>query len=420
MKKYLFLIEIIGAVLLAFVFGKFFPQALNFYKLLGSWFINSISLVIVPLIFSTVLLSIVKTLHTRALGPILAKTFIYFFAITTLIIFAFLSLPYLLKFGQPLSHSAGTSAVNGLATSINIWDFLSSIIPSNIFLAFTSNALLPIIFVAIVFGLGLKNVASQPLKTITDFFEAIKVSLEKVILVIIKFSPLGIFGILASNMSAINLGTLSSLLLYLAGLYLAYLVLAVVVFPIVSSIFKVGYRATWLQIKDLFAIAFLSGSSSAVLPNLLERLKQSEENQADQATTDLVLPLGYVFNLQGAAVYLSVTIAFLSNSYGIHLSFATLLTYTLFLTLVSKTIATIPSGAVVVLIAISGQLGLPKAGVALIFVVDFFANAGRSALNVWGNALAVKIIEKIGVKQHEKSLYSTRELGVDTTSGKIS
>ncbi|USR87932.1 dicarboxylate/amino acid:cation symporter [Lactiplantibacillus pentosus] len=163
-----------------------------------------------------------------------------------------------------------------------------------------------------------------------------------------------------------------------------------IVFPIIASIYRVPYLATLREIRDLFTLAFFTGSSSVVLPKLLERLKA---NGASQTVTDFVIPLGYTFNLEGATVYLSLAVAFVANSYNLSLSLTTLATIVLLLTFISKTIATVTSGAIVVLLATATQLGLPKEGVALIFAVDFFANAGRTALNVLGNAIAAKAIE---------------------------
>lgn len=108
----------------------------------------------------------------------------------------------------------------------------------------------------------------------------------------------------------------------------------------------------------------------------------------------MVVPLGYTFNLEGAAVYFSVATIFIAHAYGIAFSVSGLFFTVLLLTLIGKTAATVPSGAIVVLLAAAPQLGLPVEGVALIFAVDFFVNAGRTALNVLGQVLAVSVIEK--------------------------
>ena len=121
---------------------------------------------------------------------------------------------------------------------------------------------------------------------------------------------------------------------------------------------------------------------------------QKKQSHKHEHVTDLVVPLGYTFNLEGAAVYFSVATVFIAHAYGIAFSVSGLFLTVLILTLIGKTAATVPSGAIVVLLAAAPQLGLPVEGVALIFAVDFFVNAGRTALNVLGQVLAVSVIEK--------------------------
>jgi len=178
---------------------------------------------------------------------------------------------------------------------------------------------------------------------------------------------------------------------FVAGTYLAYAVLALVIFPLIALAFRVPYLTSLQRIWSLLTLAFVSGSSSVVLPPLLKDLKQQGY---DEHVIDLVVPLGYTFNLEGAAVYFSVATVFIAHAYGIAFSVSGLFLTVLILTLIGKTAATVPSGAIVVLLAAAPQLGLPVEGVALIFAVDFFVNAGRTALNVLGQVLAVSVIEK--------------------------
>ena len=188
---------------------------------------------------------------------------------------------------------------------------------------------------------------------------------------------------------------------------MAYAVLILVVFPLIASIFKVPYLTAFRENWSLLTLAFISGSSSVVLPSLLKDLKKQGH---DESTIDLVVPLGYTFNLEGAAVYFSVATIFIAHAYGIQLSLSSLLFTVLLLTLIGKTAATVPSGAIVVLLAAAPQLGLPVEGVALIFAVDFFVNAGRTMINVLGQILTVSVIEKTECysleedKQHQLSV----------------
>ncbi|MEE6667804.1 dicarboxylate/amino acid:cation symporter [Pediococcus acidilactici] len=382
--------QLLIALVLAIIFGKFVSVADSFYNFLGTTFINAITMVILPLIFPVVIVAVVKIFNQKSFGRILAKTFIYFFVVTTAIIAIFLLASYYLKFGSGTHATANASSLKGIGTSVNLWTFLTSIVPANVVKAFSTNNLLSVIFFAIAIGLGLGAYGPDKSEPLLHLFDIWINALYKVTDFIIKLSPIGIFGIIAHDVSTVGINELLSLVKFIIGLYIGYALLLLVVFPLISRFYKISYINTLRETKDLFTLAFFTGSSSVVLPKLLEKLKQ---NGTSQVATDFVVPLGYTFNLEGATVYLSLAVAFIANSYNLSLSLATLISIALLLTFISKTIATVPSGAIVVLLATASQLGLPKEGVALIFAVDFFANAGRTALNVLGNAIAAKAID---------------------------
>lgn len=382
--------QLLIALVLAIIFGKFVSVADSFYNFLGTTFINAITMVILPLIFPVVIVAVVKIFNQKSFGRILAKTFIYFFVVTTTIIAIFLLTAYYLKFGSGTHATANASSLKGIGTSVNLWTFLTSIVPANVVKAFSTNNLLSVIFFAIAIGLGLGAYGPEKSEPLLHLFDIWINALYKVTDFIIKLSPIGIFGIIAHDVSTVGINELLSLVKFIIGLYIGYVLLLLVVFPLIARFYKISYINTLRETKDLFTLAFFTGSSSVVLPKLLERLKQ---NGTSQVATDFVVPLGYTFNLEGATVYLSLAVAFIANSYDLSLSLATLISIVLLLTFISKTIATVPSGAIVVLLATASQLGLPKEGVALIFAVDFFANAGRTALNVLGNAIAAKAID---------------------------
>lgn len=382
--------QLLIALVLAIIFGKFVSVADSFYNFLGTTFINAITMVILPLIFPVVIVAVVKIFNQKSFGQILAKTFIYFFIVTTAIIAIFLLAAYYLKFGSGTHVTANASSLKGIGTSVNLWTFLTSIVPANVVKAFSTNNLLSVIFFAIVIGLGLGAYGPDKSEPLLHLFDIWINALYKVTDFIIKLSPIGIFGIIAHDVSSVGINELLSLVKFIIGLYIGYVLLLLVVFPLIARFYKISYINTLRETRDLFTLAFFTGSSSVVLPKLLERLKQ---NGTSQVATDFVVPLGYTFNLEGATVYLSLAVAFIANSYNLSLSLATLISIVLLLTFISKTIATVPSGAIVVLLATASQLGLPKEGVALIFAVDFFANADRTALNVLGNAIAVKAID---------------------------
>lgn len=394
--RYLHRIPFAGQMVLALgltlLSGKFLPGGDPLYALLGKLFLNAISMTISPLIFSVVIVAVVNIYRQAAFGTIMMKTFIYFFAVTTLIIAIFLLGGYYLHFGQGLSLLGGQAAsLSQLQDSINLWDFVGNIIPANLFQAFNDNQILSVLFVAIALGIAIGQYGPERAEPLMDIFNIISVVFFKLTDLIITLSPLGVYGIVAHNVKLIGLDSLGMLAQYVLGLYIAYLILAFVIFPIITAVFRINGLTLVRAIKDLLLLAFVTGSSNVVLSKLLERFKKMHTSEQ---ISDFVLPLGYTFNLDGAAVYLSITVAFMLNAYDLSLTIGTLFSLIIMLTLISKTIATVPSGAFIVLLAVSSQLGIPKEGLAFLFAIDLIPNAGRTALNVLGNAIAGQVLNQ--------------------------
>ena len=321
----------------------------------------------------------------------MTKSLLYFFGVTTVITLIFVFAAYYLGFGQGVNIGQTGGNIDGIAKSIQLNEFFLSFIPANIVKSLSEGALLPIIVFAIFLGYGLGSLKEDKSQKFIDLLQIWIEAIYKIVGVIIKLSPIGIFGFIAKDVATTGVDKLIGLGQFVAGTYLAYVVLALVIFPLIALVFGVPYLTSIRQNWSLLTLAFVSGSSSVVLPPLLKDLKKQGH---DEHVIDLVVPLGYTFNLEGAAVYFSVATIFIAHAYGIAFSISGLFFTILLLTLVGKTAATVPSGAIVVLLAAAPQLGLPVEGVALIFAVDFFVNAGRTALNVLGQALAVSVIEK--------------------------
>ena len=334
-------LQLLLALILGVIFAVIWPQFADSYQFLGQAFIKLVNMVIIPLIFPIIVVAVASVIGKKSFGKILTKTLLYFFAVTTVITLLFVFSSYYLGFGQGVNIGQTGGNIDGIANNVQLSEFLLGFIPSNIVKSISEGSLLPIIVFAIFLGYGID-----------------------------KLVGLGQFVI---------------------GTYLAYGVLILVIFPLIASIFKVPYLTAFRENWSLLTLAFISGSSSVVLPSLLKDLKKQGH---DENTIDLVIPLGYTFNLEGAAVYFSVATIFIAHAYGIQFSLSSLLFTVLLLTLIGKTAATVPSGAIVVLLAAAPQLGLPVEGVALIFAVDFFVNAGRTMINVLGQILTVSVIEK--------------------------
>ena len=400
-------IQLLIALVLGVLVALVCPQFASFYQFLGQAFISLINMVIIPLVFPTVVVAVAGVIGKKSFGKLLSKTLLYFFVVTTAITFIFVFASYYLGFGQGVNIGQSGGNIEGIAKSIHLDEFLLGFIPSNIVKSLSEGALLPIIVFAIFLGYGVGSLKDEKTQKVIEFFQIWIDAIYKIVGVIVKLSPIGIFGFIAKDVATTGLNKLVGLGQFVAGTYLAYAVLALVVFPLIAFAFRVPYLITFRQIWSLLTLAFVSGSSSVVLPPLLKDLKKQGH---DEHVIDLVVPLGYTFNLEGAAVYFSVATVFIAHAYGITFSLSGLIFTVLLLTLIGKTAATVPSGAIVVLLAAAPQLGLPVEGVALIFAVDFFVNAGRTMLNVLGQVIAVSVIEK--TEGHVLEVNQASELAV--------
>ena len=384
-------LQLLLALILGVIVAIIWPQFSGFYQFLGQAFIKLVNMVIIPLIFPIIVVAVASVIGKKSFGKILTKTLLYFFAVTTAITLLFVFSSYYLGFGQGVNIGQTGGNIDGIANNVQLSEFLLGFIPSNIVKSISEGSLLPIIVFAIFLGYGIGSLKSDKTKKILEGFQIWIEAIYKIVTVIVKLSPIGIFGFIAKDVASTGIDKLVGLGQFVIGTYLAYGVLILVIFPLIASIFKVPYLTAFRENWSLLTLAFISGSSSVVLPSLLKDLKKQGH---DENTIDLVIPLGYTFNLEGAAVYFSVATIFIAHAYGIQFSLSSLLFTVLLLTLIGKTAATVPSGAIVVLLAAAPQLGLPVEGVALIFAVDFFVNAGRTMINVLGQILTVSVIEK--------------------------
>lgn len=384
-------LQLLLALILGVIVAIIWPQFSGFYQFLGQAFIKLVNMVIIPLIFPIIVVAVASVIGKKSFGKLLTKTLLYFFAVTTAITLLFVFSSYYLGFGQGVNIGQTGGNIDGIANNVQLSEFLLGFIPSNIVKSISEGSLLPIIVFAIFLGYGIGSLKSDKTQKILEGFQIWIEAIYKIVAVIVKLSPIGIFGFIAKDVASTGIDKLVGLGQFVIGTYLAYAVLILVVFPLIASLFKVPYLTAFRENWSLLTLAFISGSSSVVLPSLLKDLKKQGH---DESTIDLVVPLGYTFNLEGAAVYFSVATIFIAHAYGIQLSLSSLFFTVLLLTLIGKTAATVPSGAIVVLLAAAPQLGLPVEGVALIFAVDFFVNAGRTMINVLGQILTVSVIEK--------------------------
>ncbi|MFW1735310.1 glutamate/aspartate:proton symporter GltP [Acinetobacter sp. ULE_I001] len=400
--------QIVIALFLGILVGAFLHNApeirgdiiANFLQPLGKIFINLIKMIVIPLVLSMLILGIANAGDSKSVGKLGFKTIVYFEIITTVAIIVGLVAANVFQPGAGIDMSTLTTSdisqykettqevsheAHGLVNTV------LSLIPPNIFAAMGDGHMLPIIFFAVIFGIGLGSLTKETKQPLIDVLKAVSETMFKVTHMIMMFAPFGVFGLIAATVA--NFG-FSSLLPLIKLAVLVYGAILFFIFIVLGFVARFCGFSIWTIIKilkDELILAYSTASSETVLPRMMEKM---EAYGAPKSITSFVVPIGYSFNLDGSTLYQSIAAIFIAQLYGIDLTITQQLVLVLTLMITSKGIAGVPGVSFVVLLATLGSVGIPLEGLAFIAGIDRILDMARTVLNVIGNALAVLVISK--------------------------
>lgn len=380
---------IVGAV------GYHNQMAIKVMGNLGTIFLRLIQMIVMPIVVSCLTVGIANIGDLHKLGRIGGKTLIYFEVLTTIAIVLGLVVGNLTHPGTFINihNLQGSDISKYMATAktaahTGIWDTILGIIPTNIFKSLADGEMMPVIFFSVFFGLGIAAIGERG-QVITDFLNGVAEVMFKVTNWVMKFAPVGVFGLIGMTVAEMGLDALLPLGYFILIAYLTMLLFCVVVLGLVARIFHLHYWQTMRAILDEIILAFSTASSEATLPRLMEK---TQKMGVDQGIASFVIPTGYTFNLDGSAIYQSLAALFLAQAYGIHLTWEHQLTLLVVLMITSKGMAGVPGASFVVLLASVSTIGVPVAGLTFIAGIDRFVDMGRTAVNVVGNSIATLVI----------------------------
>lgn len=392
--------QIIIGLVLGIIFGVIFyhnKTAITAMQNLGTIFISLIQMIVLPIVVSCLTVGIANMGDIHKLGRIGGKTLIYFEIMTTFAIALGLIVGNITHPGTFINihdlHGSDISKYMATAKSAShtgLWDTLMGIIPTNFFASLSAGDMMPIIFFSVFFGLGTAAIGERG-QIIIDFLQAVSEVMFKVTNWVMKFAPIGVFGLIGMTIAEMGLSALAPLGLFVLITYLTMAFFIVVILGIVCKIFKIKYWPLMRVIKDEFLIAFSTASSEATLPRLVSKM---EKYGVSQAIVSFVIPTGYTFNLDGSAIYQSLAALFLAQAYGIHLTITHQITLLLVLMITSKGMAGVPGASFVVLLATVSTIGVPMSGLTFIAGIDRFVDMARTSVNVVGNSVAAIVIGK--------------------------
>jgi proton glutamate symport protein len=241
-----------------------------------------------------------------------------------------------------------------------------------------------------IFGMATAAMAKEG-EQVAKLAENIAKIMFKFVAYIMKLAPIGIGAMMAYTVGRYGLKTLIPLLKLILTVYASLAFFVFTVLWAALAYFKISFWQVLKKIKEPFLIGFTTTTGEVAIPIAIKRL---EEFGVPKYISSLVIPIGYTLNMDGSTLYISGAVIFISQVYGIHLSFAQQLSMILVLMLATKGIAAVPSGALVVIAGALATVGLPAEGLALIIGIDRVLDMARSGCNMLGNCVASVLVAK--------------------------
>lgn len=382
------LIAIIAGVLV----GHFTPEIGKKMELVGKGFITIIKIFIPPIIFLTIVLGISGMGDLKKVGRIGVKALVYFEVVTTFALIIGVAMAYLIQPGN-IDRSGLTlgdpKELDKVASHGFSWlKFLMD------------NTTLQILILAIIVGIVL-NFSRHRERAVVVLGKASKIVFTG-LKYVMYLAPVGAFGGMAAVVGKYGLHTLVPLAKLMGTVYLTMFLF---VFGILGAILWYYRMSIWKllkYIKEELLIVLGTSSSETALPSIMLKL---ERMGCSKSVVGLVIPTGYSFNLDGTSIYLSMSVIFVAQLYGVHLTFGELASIIAILMVTSKGAAGVTgSGFAVLASTLTVIHKIPVEGLAFLLGVDKFMSEARAITNIIGNSVATIVISKSEKEFHEPKL----------------
>ena len=385
----------------------------SYVKPVGTIFLNLIKMVVVPLIFFSLIAGITSMTESSAFKRIGTKSVAWYlstgaFAVCIGLMFGAIFQPGV---GIDLSQLRTLSNAGAASTASNFDDLnpvqivikiLLDIVPTNIFKAMAEDHILQVVVFAIFLGVII-NALGDKVRMIREFVQQAAYVVFKMIETIIKFSPYGVFALMAWVIGTQGFEIITALtklaLVVLAALFCQYLLFGLLL--MVST--RMSPRPFYSKVLETQSLAFSTSSSKATLPTAMR--VANERLGVSKSSTSFVLPLGASINMDGTAIYLGICALFVSQAYGVPIDNHHYLILILTATLGSIGAAGIPGGSIIMMSMVFSSVGLPLEGIALIAGIDRLLDMFRTTINITGDTLITMIVDKSEGTLDEKVYY---------------
>ncbi len=381
-------------IALAIVFGStcgfiLGPQA-EVLKPIGTLFLNLLGMLIVPLIFASMTSGITNIADPSKLGRV-GFIAVCLYAITTLIaIFMGISISHYLSLGSDLNLAqVATQEIKELPS---VSELLSSLVPKNPVKAFSEGNVVQIIVFSTFFGIAL-NMAKEKAKPVIAFIEGLSNVMFSLTKIVMYISPIGVFALMAWTCGSFGLDVLVPLLKFLFSYWAACVLFAIIVFcPIIKFMARLSLWPFFRSMGSVFATTASTCSSSASLPITMQTAE--EKLGISKGLTNFIMPLGCSLNMNGSALFQSMSAIFLAQAYGIELHLQHILALTTTVLMATLGTASIPGGGLLMLSMVLAAVGIPLEGIGILAGIDRLRDMATTTLNIAGDTVCAVYVAK--------------------------
>jgi len=276
------------------------------------------------------------------------------------------------------------------------------VVPENLFFALTSNSgMLQVVFIAVLFGIGIVQIKSEKSKILIDFFDAMNDVIIKIVNMIMVIAPYGVFALMSSviiDLAGDDIGQALTLLQALGWYTLTVIIgLLIHLFLVYTTLFKMYSKMRLVDflraMRPALLLAFSTSSSAATLPVTMERVEKNLG--VDEEVGSFVLPVGATINMDGTSLYQAVAAVFISMAIGNDITWYEQLTIVVTALLASIGTAAVPGAGIIMLVIVLKSVDVPVEGIALILGVDRILDMCRTVLNVTGDAAVAVVVASL-------------------------
>lgn len=392
-----------------------------FYQFIGSLFLNALKMVVVPLVLAGIITGIAGIGGGDQLGRMGAKAIGYYMATTLFAVLVGLAVVNFTKpgiiDGKPAAEllnlttdqeelSSAIQQVEGGRRATSVFDVIMQIVPSNIITAAAQGQMMALIFFGILFGFFITRIDAERGALLRNFWQGVFDVMILITMWVMKFAPIGVFGLVAKTIALTGFGAFKPLLIFFVTVVMGLAIHAFIVLPLLVRL--IGRARPYQHLKRMSPVlltAFSTASSAATLPLTMEALEK--DIGVSNRTTSFVLPLGATINMDGTALYECVAAMFIAQAAGIHLDFVTQFTVVLLALLTSVGVAGIPAASLVAISIILGAVGLPLEAIGVLLVTDRVLDMMRTAVNTFSDASGTLIVARLEGEETHVSIGST-------------